>query len=107
VRDAEELDAARIGLAKIEEAFEQSRLSGAVHANQAEALSSADIQREVAQGIGAPVTLAHALETQGELTRRHGGGRTYGSGENSAANFSKMQASRRRPMKPGTIRGDL
>ena len=49
MRGAENLDAAAVGVAKIEQTFEQSGFAGTVNADQAEEFSARDLERDLAQ----------------------------------------------------------
>src|SRR5258705_4888209 len=60
MRDAENLNAAAVRVAKIEQAFEQSGFAGTVNADQAEELPARDLERDLAQRSRTAVVLGDA-----------------------------------------------
>jgi uncharacterized protein YdiU (UPF0061 family) len=65
VRLAEDLDAAAVERAEIQQAFDQAGLAGAVDADQAEAFAGAQLQVHAAQHAGRAVAFGDLLDAQG------------------------------------------
>jgi uncharacterized protein YdiU (UPF0061 family) len=65
VRLAEDLDAAAVQRAEVQQAFDQAGLAGAVDADQAEAFAGAQLQVHAAQHAGRAVAFGDLLDAQG------------------------------------------
>jgi hypothetical protein len=64
MRRAENLNVAVGYVAEIKQAFEQRRLAGAVHANQAEKLAGGHVKRDAAQSLRTAEILDHSGKAQ-------------------------------------------
>jgi hypothetical protein len=73
----ENLYCSRIGIAKVEQTFDQRGFASAIHADQPEAFAALDFEVDSAQSSGRPIKLRDTLELECDIVRsaasdRHG-----------------------------------